>query len=531
MATHRKTQPPRVLRRRGPILRTPVALKLIVALVALTVGASLWQGTRDFRLAWEQIDEFKNREGVGLACELAALLPLFWLQTQPDGTAVEAGAAEQERGRLAVEDNLRHIAATRKGILDIVVFPADRENVFHASLSGRGSFLWERGTQLRVDFAQAAGVTIFEGRRGQTPVRSFTVDMLRQGRTAGRIVVYLSAEDIAMAGKRLWNETLRNVVLGFVAATGVSILLGALLTRPLRALVNDMRAVSTGNLDRRSNVTSADEVGDLARTFNHMVESLKEVQERRVSQKAMEKELGIARHIQKGLLPAHLPVLRTWDIAAHWTPAREVGGDYYDFIDLGDGTWGAAVADVSGKGIPAALIMSMTRCLLRLATHAGQGPSGTVALVDGVLAPDLKGGMFVSMVYLSFAEESGDVRLVRAGHNPPLIVRANGAGTEACRVPGVGLGVRAGFGRQSHEEAALALAPGDVLALYSDGITEAMNPRKEEYGEARFAADLAACAARTAAEISAYVVERIAAWRGSADQSDDITLVVLKRKN
>jgi sigma-B regulation protein RsbU (phosphoserine phosphatase) len=259
-----------------------------------------------------------------------------------------------------------------------------------------------------------------------------------------------------------------------------------------------------------------------------MVESLREVQERRATQKAMEQELGIARSIQQGLLPQGLPALRTWDVAARWTPAKEVGGDYYDCIDLGAGAWGITVADVSGKGIPAALIMSMTRCLLRLAVRAGQGPGGTLGLVEDVLAPDLKDGMFVSMVYLRVEEESGEIRFVRAGHNPPLLVRAAGGRAELCQAPGIALGVRAGFGHTAMEEATLELGPGDILVLYSDGIVEAMNDHKKEFGDARLAQAVAAAAALPAEAVADKVMAAVGAWRGKAAQSDDITLVVLK---
>ena len=260
-----------------------------------------------------------------------------------------------------------------------------------------------------------------QGVKGSVPVRSFTSDMTRNGVLVGRIAVYLSAADIQAAEHKLWGEVVRSVIAGIAVAAAVSILLGMLLTRPIRALARDMRAVGRGNLDCRSTVGSGDEVGDLARTFNHMVASLKDMQERRAAQKAMEKELGIARAIQKGLMPERPPELRTWDVAAQWLPAREIGGDYYDFLDLREGAWGLAVADVSGKGIPAALIMSMMRCLLRLAVQAGRGPSGTIDLVEEIITPDLKDGMFVSMAYLRFAEDDGEIRLVRAGHNLSLI--------------------------------------------------------------------------------------------------------------
>ncbi|HAK93685.1 MAG TPA: hypothetical protein DCM87_01425 [Planctomycetes bacterium] len=516
--THAKSAAPR-----RAAVRLPIALKLVVALVALTVGASLWQGLRDFAISRQRLDAAKNQSGALFVRHLAASIPPYW-RTE--------GAGDQDRARAEVHDRLKELVASPVGadILDIVIFAPEDQRRFYMSLTGQGSFTWTQGRRLDSPAAGGAGVTIHEGVKGSIPVRSFTSDMVRQGVLVGRIVMYLSAADIQSAERTLWGEVVRSVIAGIAVAAGMSILLGMLLTRPIRALARDMRAVGTGNLDCRSTVRSGDEVGDLARTFNHMVASLKDMQERRAAQKAMEKELGIARTIQKGLMPERPPALRTWDVAAQWIPAREVGGDYYDFLDLGEGAWGLTVADVSGKGIPAAIIMSMTRCLLRLAVQAGQGPSGTIGLVEEVITPDLKDGMFVSMVYLHFAEDRGEVRLVRAGHNSPIIVRARTRAAELCNVPGVALGLRAGFGRTAAPEAALALERGDCLVLYSDGITEAMNAREEEYGQARFTADLVQALDRPAADIAAHIVSRVAAWRGEAPQSDDITLLVVKRR-
>ncbi|HNR99103.1 MAG TPA: SpoIIE family protein phosphatase [Planctomycetota bacterium] len=513
---------------RRPTVRLPIAIKLVVALVALTVGVSLWQGLRDFAISRQRLDEAKNQSGALFVRHLAASIPPYWRDEGADPRSADA----RDRARVEVHGRLKELVASPVGadILDIVIFAPEDPSRFYMALTGQGSFTWTQGRRLDYPAAADAGVTIHEGVKGSVPVRSFTSDMTRNGVLVGRIAVYLSAADIQAAEHKLWGEVVRSVIAGIAVAAAVSILLGMLLTRPIRALARDMRAVGRGNLDCRSTVGSGDEVGDLARTFNHMVASLKDMQERRAAQKAMEKELGIARAIQKGLMPERPPELRTWDVAAQWLPAREIGGDYYDFLDLREGAWGLAVADVSGKGIPAALIMSMMRCLLRLAVQAGRGPSGTIDLVEEIITPDLKDGMFVSMAYLRFAEDDGEIRLVRAGHNPPIVVRARTRAVEVCNVPGVALGLRAGFGHAAAPEAALALEPGDCLVLYSDGITEAMNAREEEYGQARFTAELVHALDRSAAEIAAHIVDRVAAWRGAAPQSDDITLAVLKRR-
>lgn len=536
MGKKRSAQKHPPARRSSPLrLRKPLILKLIVVLMGLTVAAGWWQGYRDYHLTSSRMDKLKNEDGVKFVCYLSLFIPPFWLTTTADGQTVKADRASIKSNKEAIEAKLKKLTSHEAGrnVLDIVVFSETEtdKNTFYASLSQAGSFSWtQEKDALSVPFAEEAGVVIHQGRQNDIPVRSFTAPILKDGNPVGRVVVYLSAKDLESARLSLRREIVRNVVLFLLMAGGISVLLGLFLTRPIRQLATDMRAVSNGDLDRRSTVHSADEVGDLAHTFNRMVASLKEVQERRATQKAMEKELGIARRIQKGLLPATLPQIPRWDVAAYWTPAKEVGGDYYDFIPLGDGAWGTAVGDVSGKGIPASLIMSMVRCLLRLATRAGLGPAGTLGLVNDVITPDLKDGMFISMVFLHFTEDRGAVRLVRAGHNPPIVLPGGDASPKLCEIPGVALGLRSGFGHQGYAETELPLNPGDALILYSDGIVEAMNEQGEEFEMKRFLKTLAAVKHQSARDIIKASMVQLTHWRGKAAQSDDITLVVLKRK-
>ena len=139
--------------------------------------------------------------------------------------------------------------------------------------------------------------------------------------------------------------------------------------------------------------------------------------------------------------------------------------------------------------------------------------------------------MFVSMVYLLVSEQSGEIRLVRAGHNPPIIIRSRDKRPELCQTPGVALGLRSGFGRQAMNEATVNLEKGDLIVLYSDGIVEAMNSRQEEYGIKRFVKNLTEGSGLPAKGIADLVLSKLSSWRGKAAQSDDITLVILKRES
>ena len=179
--------------------------------------------------------------------------------------------------------------------------------------------------------------------------------------------------------------------------------------------------MSLGDLQHQSRVSSGDELGNLARTFNQMTRNLHTAQAAKLSQKALEHELSLATNIQSGLLPSELPEIPGLDLAAFYCSAKEVGGDYYDLLQVDEDTVGMVVADVSGKGVPGSLVMTMTRSMLHMAARDNQSPQQTIIEVNNCLAPDMNPGMFVTMAYLVLDTRTREIRLVRAGHNAPLL--------------------------------------------------------------------------------------------------------------
>ncbi len=236
----------------------------------------------------------------------------------------------------------------------------------------------------------------------------------------------------------------------------------------------------------------------------------------------IEQELRVARVIQETLLPKEIPTIAGWALAAHWQPATEVSGDFYDFIHLPDGRTGVLVADVTDKGVPAALVMATTRSILRAAAERLIEPGEVLARTNELLHPDIPAKMFVTCLYLVIEPGSGKIVLANAGHNLPYVI-SNGEVAEL-RATGMPLGLMDGM---AYDELEATLAPGQMLVLSSDGLIEAHNDQGEMYGFPRFKAELAVLD-----EGVGTIPAVMKSWQDFTgedhDQEDDITLVTLR---
>jgi serine phosphatase RsbU (regulator of sigma subunit)/anti-sigma regulatory factor (Ser/Thr protein kinase) len=238
------------------------------------------------------------------------------------------------------------------------------------------------------------------------------------------------------------------------------------------------------------------------------------------SRERIEQELRVAQLIQQNFLPRELPELGGWQLDAYYKPAREVGGDFYDFFELPDGQVGVVVGDVTDKGVPAAMVMAAARSVLR-ATAAGiVSPGATLERVNELLCPDIPDKMFVTCLYGVIDPASGRFRFANAGHNLPYARTADGA--VELRATGMPLGLLPGM---TYDEQEALIAPGDSLLLYSDGVTEAHSTTREMYGTPRLAEFVAAGEHLVKGLLAS--LERFTGpdW----EQEDDITLVTLHR--
>ncbi len=247
----------------------------------------------------------------------------------------------------------------------------------------------------------------------------------------------------------------------------------------------------------------------------------------------MEEELARASEIQRVLLPSAPPPVAGYVLAAAYQPAQTVSGDYYDFFPLDDTHLGLVIADVSGKGLPAGLVMATCRGLLRSGAPRHLSPVAALQEVNRLLFADIRQDMFVSLAYAVLDFTTGDIRLARAGHDPLLLFRKATGSIEELKPPGLALGVDKGtvFDRATREQT-FHLAPGDRLLFYTDGITEAMDKKSlEEFGPARLATAFREAALQNlpAAAVLDALRAQVTAFATGARQHDDITLLILER--
>jgi phosphoserine phosphatase RsbU/P len=275
----------------------------------------------------------------------------------------------------------------------------------------------------------------------------------------------------------------------------------------------------------RVDVPSKDEVGQLIERFNQMTANLDQAQQERLEKERMQGELNVARNIQANLLPTQPPDLKGWQIAFHCTPAKELGGDFYDWFLLDEGRkLGLVIADVSGKGVPAALHMANLRNLTRFAARSNEGPTVTLKRVNEAAFPDLKGESFVTMLYIEIDLRTRAGKMVSAGHEPALIVR-NGK-VEEVKAKGMPIGVAEpedfDFIVKGTE---FQLQPGDQFVIYTDGVTEAMNAAEAQFG--REALNQAIVGPKGSQATLDKLLSAVRNHAQGFEQSDDLTVLIL----
>ncbi len=255
--------------------------------------------------------------------------------------------------------------------------------------------------------------------------------------------------------------------------------------------------------------------------------------DRVVGQEVLRRDIALAAEVQRRLLPADPPLADIAEFAAISLPARSIGGDYYDFIQIGDQRIGIALADVSGKGVAAALIMSVVQASLRIIASDGDiSLPRLAARMNEFLYRTTPGNKYATFFYAQVDGDRRQLRYVNAGHNPPYLMRARQSGDaagngqmEELTIGGAVVGMLPGM---SYEEATVDLCSGDVLLAYTDGVTEAHNPDSVEFGEERLKALLAEIAHLSADEIRARLAQELKNWIEDAEQYDDLTFVVMK---
>lgn len=301
----------------------------------------------------------------------------------------------------------------------------------------------------------------------------------------------------------------------------------AILWTPLKAQERVFGGILLGRLEGREEFTASDEklLTALARQAAVAIEN-SQLHQASLERERLKRELQLAHDVQASLIPRETPQIAGWDFAAYWQPAREVGGDFYDFIQRDGGHLGFALGDVSDKGMHAALFMALTRSTLRASTLAAPTPREGVNRANRLVVADSTGGMFVTLFYGQLDPAANKLTYVNAGHNPPLLYRAASKQlTELTRT-----GIMVGFDdAYKYKQRTVQLRRGDFILFYTDGVTESVDAQDEQYGEERMHRVLVDHATDTPNEILEALKQSLAEFTGDIPPFDDVTIVIAKR--
>lgn len=361
--------------------------------------------------------------------------------------------------------------------------------------------------------------------------------MNHQKQPIGAVFVQTQPESFGGGFFSVAGGLLITAIFWLLITAPIGAVFGALTTRlllkRLQRLVKATGQFATGDYSQRVPISRKDEIGQLEAQFNTMAQQLVESIERqkllteqqaRLEERArIEQELRTAQYIQRSLLPAEVPSLPGWQLMPVYRPAREVGGDFYDFLPFEDGRLGIVIGDATDKGVSAALLMATTCTMLRTAAQGSDSPDVVLARVNDLLGATIPTGMFVTCFYAVLDPGNGSLIYANAGHDLPFW--RHSSGVSELNATGMPLGMLPGS-RYDVREA--VLAPGDSLLFYSDGLVEAHNPQRDMFGFPRLMSLMAAHAGGT--ELVDFLLCELATFTGATvEQEDDVTLMVICR--
>lgn len=346
-------------------------------------------------------------------------------------------------------------------------------------------------------------------------------------------------KDIASAKRKILYITIIAVVLGSLGSYG----LASLIVKPIKVLVHDAEILGGGDLTHQITVMTGDEVGMLATTLEDTRIKLKEAQAQLVMNERLARELEIAREIQMGLLPKETPTVGPIELGTLYRAASQVGGDLYDFFWVSEDELGIVVADVSGKGVPGSLVMTMAKAVIRakamksdapthkLPAALGGGPASVIRKTNQMIAQDIKKGMFITANYGILNIKTLRFMFVSAGHNDTLVYNSQTQELRSYNPKGIALGLDKGtvFDTMLQEQE-ISLSSGDLVIQFTDGITEAMNENRDEFGDDRLKEAIQKYAHLKVNDFLIELDKEIRNFTRGFTQSDDITAVVIKVK-
>lgn len=507
----------------------PIAIKFSVLIALIVVIVLTIFGTFSIIFSTGKQEEEINDKGSQVAILIGGRLekePILFVKPKDDSPEKWKWHRHQERERWSttLEGYKKQFNVVNIAIRDIQ--PDEKLEPVGVHRPGSFDFISTK-KQLGKDVTIEDGFySVKEVQNAKWDVRRFSKQVNIDGKSLASLDVYVSLDTIHDVQINFIKTLIFIGLASIFGGTIVAIVMGVRLTNPIKQLSEDMRIIQSGELTHESSVKSNDELGVLASAFNQMVGGLRDAERLKETAARVEHELQLAKEIQFSLLPVHVPSIPGVDISAIYIPAKEIGGDYYDIIDLKEGKFSIAIGDVSGKGIPAALLMTMIRGMTHMAPLVYSSSSDFVSGLNKILSRDVKRGSFVTFQHITADVPNGKLTICSAGHMPVLVTRAD----QCIEVTtnGIALGV---VNDQEFakiiEEKTFRINSGTRILCYTDGVNEAMNEVGELYGRNRLIDFMKKNSQLPSEQFIQKLVDDIAVFRGSAEQSDDITIATL----
>ena len=322
------------------------------------------------------------------------------------------------------------------------------------------------------------------------------------------------------------------VIFWFVGIVGVSFM-GNMFVTPVKKITEEIDRVGREGITGGFHFSGYGEFADISTAFNRMMRELKQSESRLTDQARLKKEMQLAQSIQQTLLPKEIPETEGFEIAARYDAAMEVGGDYYDFFYVDENSLGFTVGDVSGKGIGGAFLMSIVRTALRLEARGQKDACEVLVRLNTTLLGEFKKGMYITLFYIILDSRRRSINYASAGHTPMVLYRAATDQIYRLNPKGFPIGLNVGevkLFKKSMQNERVSLNKGDLLLVYTDGITEAMNSKREGYGEERLLDAIRRYNTLTTSEVADSLMADVKEFTGRMPQSDDITFIVVRSR-
>ena len=446
--------------------------------------------------------------------------------------ASQAGEAVVHKNDLALDKLIREIVKNdpEKVLAYVFVTGPEGKYLAHSDLNQLfRPYKAPRG----VPPVRSPGIQFFKVMASEGSLTDYATAIYFHGQWAGEVHAGLTDATLNQILNFDKTKLLRLMLVVFLVGVLGLYFLSRIVIGPFQKILEGVHAVSMGDLNSKIDINTQDEFGQLANIFNEMTGRIQDSQKGMVEQERMQKEMQVAQEIQHTLLPAEFPQIEGYEIGATYRSAKEVGGDYYDFFWVNPTTLGIVVADVSGKGVPGSMVMTMIRTAMRLEARDNSSASDVLGRVNKHVTGDMKKGMFVTMFYIILDSRNRSINFASAGHNPMILYRGKTKEVYFLKPKGFPVGIDLPEDDMFAKNMALqkvSLEKNDMMIIYTDGITEAMNPEKEQFGETRLVNVIKENSHLTPSEFVEKLNENLAQFTRGAEQNDDITVVAIKEK-